>query len=107
MSTTLTKICNDRMKLEVTLQERAEVLDDVRRWSCTYSSEVLAGIVRRWSCPSSSGELVDIVRRKGEGANPSSSEEHSDIADVVAEDVKKRAGRAVPLPPKKPRLTQK
>ena len=56
------------------------------------TSVELADIVRRRACPSSSGELLDNVRRKGEGANPSSSEVHGDIADVPAEDVRKRAG---------------
>ena len=81
-----------RTELEVTLQAGAEVLENMRRRACPSSSEVLAGIVRRRACPSSSGELLDNVRRKGEGANPSSSEVHSDIADVLTEDVRKRAG---------------
>ena len=79
-------------ELKVTLQEGAEVLENMRRRACPSSSEVLAGNVRRRACPSSSGELLDNVRRKGEGANPSSSEVHSDIADVLTEDVRKRAG---------------
>ena len=44
-------------------------------------------LVRRKACPSSTGEPIASVRRKGESANPSSSEEHSDNADVLTEGV--------------------
>ena len=64
-----------RTELEVTLQEGAEVLENVRRRACPSSSEVPTGNVKKRACSSSSEELLVNVRRKGEGANPSSSED--------------------------------
>ena len=62
--------------VEVTLQEGAEVVE----------------CVRRRAYPSSSEEVPVSVRRKGEGANPSSSEVHRDDVEGHLENVRKRAG---------------
>ena len=63
----------------------------VRRWACPVSSEVLADFVRKRACPSSSEVLMPTLRGGRAVCNPSSSEVHSDVADVLAEVVKKRA----------------
>ena len=99
-----------------------EALVSVRSGACLPPSEVHTVIVRRSACPASSEVHADFVRKR---ACPSSSEVHADIArrkgcvqSFLLRSTQRRrrctrgsceeeGKRAIPLPPRKPRSTQR
>ena len=78
----------------------------VRRWACPASSEVHADFVRKRACPSSSEVHADIARKKGcvQSFLLRSTQRRRRCTRGSCEEEGKRA---IPLPPRKPRSTQR